>query len=64
MKTIEFYTYSSPCITILWNGHTQPLGFFKSAIEARDEIKQLESTPGNFWRWTIKTPEGIIPFEI
>ena len=37
-KHLEYYKYDTAKVTILWNGITQPEGFFKSAIEAKNYI--------------------------
>ena len=54
---LAFYSYSYPCITVLWRGKKQPMGVFKTALEALKAIDNLGFGRENF---QIDTPEKII----
>jgi hypothetical protein len=58
MRPLEYYTYSTPVIRIVWNGRVQPIGY-KSAIEAKQAI---EAIVPKFGRYQIQVPtmEGMI----
>jgi hypothetical protein len=61
-KELSYYVYETPKISIMWNGKTQPMGRFKSALEALDVIKKVMSAgsgvPNN--NWQLQTPDGVI----
>jgi hypothetical protein len=61
-RPLSWYEYETARITVLWNGHTQPLGFFKSAIDAKKAVDKLKSTLSvQTGKWELRTPNGIIP---
>ena len=60
-KNIEYYTYSTPKISIVLNGKTQPYGLFKSAVEAVNFIRlKLAQTLPDFLAHELSTPDGTI----
>ena len=40
-KPLSYYVYEMPKVTILWNGILQPIGMFKSAEIAANELKRI-----------------------
>lgn len=61
-KPLSYFTYETPMVTILWNGKAQPLGRFKSAQEALDEIRKVSGgIESEMLRYSIKTPDDVIP---
>lgn len=57
--SMEWYVYSTAKIHITWNGHVQPMGFFKTATAANKAINENCFT-GDVNRYKIVTPDGTI----
>jgi hypothetical protein len=53
----EYYVYETPKIAILWNGKRQPVGLFKSIVDALSIVEKMEQTR-NFEKWEIETPDN------
>jgi hypothetical protein len=58
---LSFYKYETKCITIVWNGITQPYGSFFTADEAVDFLLYLlSSTTENLDKYSLQTKNGLI----
>ena len=58
-RPLSYYTYSSARVHITWNGHVQPVGYFKSATAANRWINDNDFY-GNLDRYRIVTPDGVL----
>lgn len=54
---LAYYSYSYPCITIFWKGIKQPMGMYKTALEALIAIDKLGFGRKDF---KINTPDKLI----
>jgi hypothetical protein len=64
-RDLSYHEYETPKISILWNGHVQPMGYFKSALDALDAIKKIMSQGGGGGKnhWQLRTPGGLIDID-
>jgi hypothetical protein len=59
---LSYFTYETPCISILWNGKKQPLGMFKTLDEAIQVVEE-QKLSFNFGKYQVWIP-GIGAMEV
>ena len=58
-KPLSYYEYETPKIYITWYGKIQP-GYFKTANEAMDEVRNFIYMGEPISSFAIYTPDGIL----
>jgi hypothetical protein len=62
--TVDNLNFEAARITLLWNGVTQPLGFFRKAKDAVDAAKTADNSwPSAVDKWELQTPVGRFKIE-
>lgn len=60
VKPLSYYKYETPRIFILWKGHIQPSGRYKTAEDANEQINRMIQAKAEIEDYQIQTPNGIL----